>query len=283
MLHWYRIDRPGQHRGVPEITPALPLFAQLRRYTLAVLGAAETAADFAAVLYTDAPAGGEAAEIEPMDVVELERRMATTLPDGWRLGQVKSEQPSTQFCEFRREILGEIGRCLLVPVNVLIGDSSKHNYASGRLDHQTYFKQLRIEQADLGCRILDPIFATWMAEARLVIPLFATIVTDGPQWEEATGHTYFWDGQELMDPAKETRAQATKLASMTTTLADEYARQGKDWEAALRQIAKERALMNELGLVLKEPQPIPDEDEDDDDSRLSDDDSPSDDPGSDGG
>jgi len=283
MLHWFRIDRPGQHRGVPEITPALPLFAQLRRYTLAVLGAAETAADFAAVLYTDAPAGGEAVELEPMDVVELEKRMATTLPDGWRLGQIKAEHPNTAYWEFKREILGEIGRCLLVPVNVLIGDSSKHNYASGRLDHQTYFKQLRIEQADLGQRILDPIFAAWMEEARLAIPVFATIVTDGPQWEASSGHGWFWDGQEHVDPTKEANAQATKLASLTTTLADEYARQGKDWEAALRQIAKERALMNELGLVLKEPVTKPDEEEDDDDTRLSDDDRPGDDPGSNGG
>ena len=83
VIHWYRPDRPGQHRGIPEITPALPLFAQLRRYTLAVLGAAETAADFAAVLFTDAPATGEAAAVEPMDVVALEKRMATVLPDGW--------------------------------------------------------------------------------------------------------------------------------------------------------------------------------------------------------
>ena len=84
VIHWFRSDRPGQHRGIPEITPALPLFAQLRRYTLAVLGAAETAADFAAVLFTDAPANGEAASVDPMDVVELEKRMATVLPDGWK-------------------------------------------------------------------------------------------------------------------------------------------------------------------------------------------------------
>ena len=40
MIHIYRQDRPGLHRGVPEITPALPLFAQLRRYNLAVLSTA---------------------------------------------------------------------------------------------------------------------------------------------------------------------------------------------------------------------------------------------------
>src|SRR5690606_16155894 len=95
VVHWFRSDRPGQHRGIPEITPALPLFAQLRRYTLAVIAAAETAADFAAVLFTDSPANGEAQALEPMDVVNLEKRMATVLPDGWRLGQVEAQQPTT--------------------------------------------------------------------------------------------------------------------------------------------------------------------------------------------
>ena len=44
MVHWFRPIRPGQHRGVPEVAPALKLFAQLRRYTEAVVAAAETAA-----------------------------------------------------------------------------------------------------------------------------------------------------------------------------------------------------------------------------------------------
>ena len=30
VLHLFRVDRPGQRRGIPEITPALPLFALLR-------------------------------------------------------------------------------------------------------------------------------------------------------------------------------------------------------------------------------------------------------------
>lgn len=51
VVHYFRPDRPGQLRGIPDITPALPLFAQLRRYTLATIAAAETAANFAAVIY----------------------------------------------------------------------------------------------------------------------------------------------------------------------------------------------------------------------------------------
>ena len=40
MIHLFRSDRPDQVRGVPDITSALPLFAQRRRFTLAVLSAA---------------------------------------------------------------------------------------------------------------------------------------------------------------------------------------------------------------------------------------------------
>jgi len=256
VVHWFRADRPGQHRGIPEITPALPLFAQLRRYTLAVIAAAETAADFAAVLFTDAPANGEAQALEPMDVVELEKRMATVLPDGWRLGQIEAQQPTTSYAEFKREILNEIARCLNLPYNIAACNSSGYNYASGRLDHQTYYKSIRVEQAHLGEAVLDRIFAAWVDEAMLTSELSSL------RSMRSVPHQWFFDGTEHVDPAKEANAQATRLSSNTTTLAIEYARQGRDWETELRQRAKERALMAELGLTTPQPAPQPTEDED---------------------
>ena len=130
VLHYFRCDRPGQIRGIPDITPALPLFAQLRRFTLAVLAAAETAAEFAGILYTDAPANGEADAAEPFEPIELEKRMLLTMPGGWKMAQMKSEQPSTTYAEFKKEILNEIARCLNMPFNVAAGNSSGYNYAS---------------------------------------------------------------------------------------------------------------------------------------------------------
>ena len=252
IIHYFRTDRPGQSRGIPEITPALPLFAQLRRYTLAVIAAAETAADFAAVLYTDAPANGEADPVEPMDLVELERRMATVLPGGWKLGQVTAEQPATTYGEFKQQILNEIARCLNMPFNIAACNSSGYNYASGRLDHQTYYNSIRVDQAQMGRVILDPILRIWLDEAALVEGLL-------PQSLRRIGlfpaHQWFWDGQEHVDPAKEANAQATRLQNNATTLAYEFARQGRDWEAELRQRAKEVALMNELGLVMPQTGP----------------------------
>ncbi len=251
MVHWFRSDRPGQSRGIPDITPALPLFAQLRRYTLAVIGAAETAADFAGILYTDAPANGEAESIEPMDVIELEKRMLMTMPGGWKMGQVHAEQPATTYGEFKKEILNEIARCLNMPFNIAACNSSGYNYASGRLDHQTYYKSLRVEQSHLELVVLDRLLTAWLSEAILVSDYLPLWMRTAPT--QVGEHQWFWDGHEHVDPAKEANAQETRLKNYTTTLSDEYARKGQDWETQLRQRAKEVALMKELNL----PEPVP--------------------------
>lgn len=244
VIHLFRADRPGQARGVPDITPALPLFAMLRDYSLATLDAAKAAAYFAGIIYTDAPPSGESDSVEPMDQVELERNMLLTMPGGWKMSQLRAEQPTGTYGEYKREILGEIARCLSMPFNVASGNSSGYNYASGRLDHQTYFKAIRVEQSELEAGVLDRILTAWFDEAALVPGLLPEGLGPIAEWS----HRWFWDGQEHVDPAKEAGAQATRLAAHATTLADEYARRGRDWETQLRQRAKEVQLMQELGL-----------------------------------
>jgi lambda family phage portal protein len=241
VVHLFREDRPEQHRGVPEITPALPLFAQLRRYTLAVLAAAESAADFAAVLYTDQPAD-QAADVTPLEAVRLHRNLMTTLPEGWKLDQLDPKQPASNYREFKQEILNEIARCLNIPFNVAACNSSGYNYASGRLDHQTYFRSIRIEQDYIERKLLDPLFRRWLREWGLATGKSLDVTQDSFVW--------FWDGAEHVDPSKEARAQNIRLLNGTTTLAAEFAKQGKDWEAETRQRAREIALCRELGVPL---------------------------------
>jgi capsid protein len=147
-----------------------------------------------------------------------------------------------------------------MPFNVAAGNSSGYNYASGRLDHQTYFKAIRVEQTHLEAVVLDRILAAWFDEATLIPGLLPTDLGPFADWP----HQWFWDGHEHVDPAKEASAQATRLANLTTTLADEYARRGLDWEAQLRQRAKEVALVTELGLTPAQAQPTTPSEEPDD-------------------
>lgn len=257
LMHYFRAERPGQARGIPDVTPALPLFAQLRRFTLAVIAAAETIAEIGTgVIYTDAPADEKGVDAAPYDQIELERRMFTVLPDGWKMGQLHAEQPVTTYKEFKREILNEVARCFNMPFNIAAGNSSDYNYASGRLDHQTYFKSLRVAQSHLERVVLDRLLAAWFDEAVLIKGFLPTGLGPISQWP----HQWFWDGMDHIDPLKDANAQGVRLANHTTTLADEYAKRGQDWETQLRQRAKELALMEDLGLrVAGEAVPEPDE------------------------
>jgi lambda family phage portal protein len=254
VIHWFRADRPGQLRGVSELKAALHLFAQLRRYTLAVIAAAETAADFAAVLQSEVPtpADGELLNADPFESLEIERGMMTTMPSGWKMHQFRAEQPTTTYAMFKAEILNEIARCLNMPYNVAACNSSAYNYASGRLDHQTYHKSVRVEQSHCEAVVLNRIFMAWLQEAMFIPGLIPAGMPPFSEWR----FNWLWPGWEHVDPLKEANAQAQRLASLTTNLATEYGRQGRDWEAELRQRAKEQQLINDLGLAM-ESQPAP--------------------------
>jgi lambda family phage portal protein len=242
MFHWFRRQRPGQNRGMPEVAPALRLFGQLRRYTEAVIAAAETAADFAAFVHSNSPAA-EVDEVESFAELEIRKRSLVTLPEGWDISQLKAEQPTSTYKDFKREILNEIARCLQLPYNVAALDSSSYNYASGRMDHQVYAMNIKVDRDHLERVLLDRLLSAWVNEASLV-----GAIPDGlPPFSE-WNWAWVWDGREHVDPAKEANAAETRLRTLTTSLASEYARQGKRWDVELRQIAAERQLMAELGL-----------------------------------
>jgi hypothetical protein len=87
------------------------------------------------------------------------------------------------------------------PFNVAAGNSSGYNYASGRLDHQTYFKSIRVDQDHFSLVVLDRILRSWLDEAILISEFL-------PIWMRTVAfrdflHQWFWDGQEHVEPAKE--------------------------------------------------------------------------------
>lgn len=259
MIHWFRRQRPGQHRGVPEVAPALKLFAQLRRYTEAVIAAAETAADLAAFIHSNSPAA-EVDEVDAFAALEIQKRTLTTLPEGWDISQLKAEQPTTQYPAFVRSILNEIARCLSIPFNVAALNSEGYNYASSRMDWQVAGMHERVDRDQIERAMLDRVLEAWVNEATLA----GVLPEDAPPFSE-WNWAWQWDGKDHVDPSKEATAAETRIRTLTTSLAREYAKAGLQWDVELRQIAAERALMRELDLALPEvgpqqPQPaVPDE------------------------
>ena len=226
VIHLFKANRPGAARGVSGLAPALPLFAQLRRYVLAVLTSAETAADFVAVMYTDSPAL-EAEDIPNLsmdELLDIKRNMFQILPNGWKMGQMKAEQPTTVFEQFRDAIINEIARCVNMPFNIAAGNSSRYNYASGRLDHQSFFQSVAINRQTTDFCALRKLFRWWLDEAVLVAGYLPEQIQEfSPSWI-----SWHWDGQGHVDPAKEASGQMMRLKAGTTHRYREYAREGLD-------------------------------------------------------
>lgn len=238
VIHIFREDRPEQHRGIPEISPALPLFAILRRYTLAELLNCEVNAEITAVLETEHP---ELARFEheatgtttnspssysAFDVFDLERNSVLTMPGGARLNTIEVRRSSTTYTEFKREVLAEAFAAAVMPYNVGAHDSSEFNYASGKLDRLTYGRIIHVEQSQWDVDCLFRIFLSWWLEARLVWSEWFRLPPLAPLDWSVTWH---WDGIDDIDPAKASTARKTDLDSGSRTLPMIYGEQGLDW------------------------------------------------------
>lgn len=254
VLHWFRVERPGQARGIPDLTPSLPLFAQLRRYTLAVLMAAEISAEMSVFLESMLPPGTTSQDLTEgtaFELVDIVRGMFTTLPYGYKANAFRPEQPTNTYGEFVDKLLREILNCLEMPFGLGVGDFSGSNYSSGRLDVQRYQRKTKNERASMN-RLLNRIFKRWLEEAMYVpgllpagLPPFAQL-----RW------TWHWDGFDYVDPVKEAQAEDIRLANFSTTLDTIYASRGQDVAEELPKIAANRDLMKKLGLPLPGDVPV---------------------------
>lgn len=247
VVHWFRPERCGQVRGTPEITSALYDFGELRRWNKAVLAAAETAADYAAILYSDAPALPDDDDdgAIPGETFDIERRVMTTLPAGWKMGQFEAQQPVSTHAEFERVGVRRLVRCLGMPLNIALGDSSGYNYSSGRLDHQTYFQSIDVEQSEVERIILDPLFVAWLDE----LSMQTDLLPGGADRLEGWPHRWIWNGREHVDPAKEATAQETRLRGGMTSFSEECFRQGVDPDDRAQEIADDIARFARLGIT----------------------------------
>lgn len=252
VVHWFEMDRPGQGRGIPKISAALPLFAQLRRIRLATLTAMEFASMLAGVMKTNLPPGTETAvAVDQWNLFELVRGALLTLPSGWEATQFRPEQPTANAETFSRDTLNEAGRGTGAPLNVVTGNSSQYNFSSGRLDHVPYQHGLRIDRDDFQLVVTDPVFTAWEEEARLwsmANPDLPPQVNPGLPPVEEWNIGWQWDGFGTIDPMKEAGADDINLRNCRDSLSGVLGEDGKDWQEHVDQLAREMAYCKAKGL-----------------------------------
>lgn len=254
VMHLFKKRRPGQRRGLPRIMSSLGLFSQRRSMRQSVLIANRAAAQMGAfVLETEldadvnpySDAERDDPELDPGTELELSKGMLTTLPRGTKAHQMRPEQPGTNHKDFDRGLVTESARPLGMPANIAGGDSSGYNFASGRLDHQTYDRAIAKDRAHVRRVMLDPLLRSWLEEA-LTVPGY--MPRRARQLLVTLPHTWLWSRRPHVDPAKEANAQSMRLANGTTTITRELAEDGVDFEEHMAQLIKERDAYRAAGL-----------------------------------
>lgn len=246
MIHLFRCDRAGQHRGIPESTTALNLFILFREYTLAVVQNARSVAKHTVMMKTTAGAvfdDGETFDstVDPFDAVDIDYDMMTSLPYGWEPFQLRTDQPTTTYEMFRRAIWGEIARTADMPYNVAAGDSSKHNYASGRLDYQGYDTAIDVERAEIEADGLDVILHAWFDELTLT-----PYMPSGIGSHDALPCEWYWPSRGHVDRTKNANGEATEIRTGVNNRRRVLKSRGIDIKAHDREAAED------AGMTVKE-------------------------------
>lgn len=236
VTHWFLMRRPGQHRGIPELASTLNAGAAARRWREATLGAAETAAEFSVLLRTNFTPD-ELESVEPMSTMDIEKRMMTALPEGYDAFQMRAEHPNSTYESFHKALVNEQARPKSMPLNKAMTDSSSYNFASGRLDHQTYYGAIDVDRDDCIELVLEPLFTQWL---RAAVNELGWLGGDAfaIQGRTVSAHTWDWPRHPVADQKSEAQANETRLRSGQTTLDMLYAENGNDFETVVQRTAE---------------------------------------------
>lgn len=232
IVHWYCMRRGGQHRGVPEFKSSLNVGASSRRWREATVAAAETAADISVLLKTQQSPDMGADLASPFSSIEFQKRMMTALPMGWDAGQMRAEHPNATYEAFHRAQVSEQGRPKNMPHNLSAGDSSAHNFASGKLDFTPYYMQLDCEREDGNDLVLDQTFDLWFEEAAL---RFGWVQVPG----QMPAHTWDWPSHPVADAKALADSNEKRLKTGQATLSMIYAEDGEDYADEVVKMAED--------------------------------------------
>jgi len=254
IFHLYYVLRSGQTRGVPFFAPVLTYFKDLAEYAEAELVASRIAACFSLFITSessmDVAVNSAYERNQSGQLIEsLEPGMIKHLMPGETITSFNPQRPSATFEPFVDRILKAISAALGLPYELVAKDFSKTNYSSARaalLEARRYFK---VRQEWFSQKLCQPVWEMLLEEAYLKGDIDAANFYENGRPKSAwTRARWIAPGWSWVDPLKEVKASREAIAGNISSLADEAAGQGKDWEEILEQRAREEQKRKELNL-----------------------------------
>lgn len=250
ILHLFPVLRPGQTRGIPFFAPVLTYFKDLCDYMEAELVAARIAACFAIFIksggdaYDKMIANTDDTNSAGQREFELEPGLMEHLNPGEDITTFNPNRPGGTFAPFVDRILRAISAGLGLPYEIVAKDFSQTNYSSARAALLQAYRYFKTRQQFLSNKLCQPVFELVLEEAWLRGEL--PVQDFYGQKYELTRAKWITPGWQWVDPLKEAQASELSISKGLSTLAEECASQGKDWEETVEQRARELVKIKEL-------------------------------------
>lgn len=259
VIHLHDKERTGQSRGKPIVSAVMREFHMAGKYQNTELQASvansliaaflesDLSPDAASSLFGEEPRKqwGESLQ-QARNIRELKGAAIIPLPVGARLASFTPGRPNAAFEAFMHAVLRHIAAGMNLPYELLLKDFSQTNYSSARatlLEAWRYFMGRRRWLMDTWLR---PIFDLWLEEA-----VNAGEIEAPDFYRNRYAYTrcrFIFSGRGWVDPVKEATASGIRMDYNISTLEDECAEQGADWEEVIEQRAYERSRMAAAGL-----------------------------------
>jgi lambda family phage portal protein len=272
VLHFYDPEAAGQTRGISKFVATLKRLKVSEKHDSTELMAAIVNSIFATYiespfdhqLLQEAMTGDDPTAVDELGKYQdlragfhADKRMTLngvripTLFPGEKIGSITPTRPNTAFSAFQETCLRNIASALGLSYEQLSQDWSKTNYSSARAALLEVWKHLTRDREIFIQGFMNQIYALWLEEA---ISIGAVTVPAGAPrfWENRAawcGCKWIGPARGWVDPAKEVTASAMRLELGISTLEDECAEQGKDWEEVVAQRKRELEYMQKLGLA----------------------------------
>jgi lambda family phage portal protein len=246
IIHLYKIERPGQTRGITRFASALGSIHQLNGYLDSELVAARAGAALMGFITT--PEG-----TYPDDGVMDNQRTIEWSPGQWQIlapGEsvtVPALNRPAGMESFMRQCLRSISAGVGVPYPSLSSDYSQTNYSSSRLELLEARDSYRAEQAWLIENLHQRVFDEWLDMAALSGALnLPGYETDPGRYNQPRWLARGW---AWVDPQKEVASYKEAVRCGFMTQSDVIAQGGGDIEELMTARQRELEQAQELGLV----------------------------------
>jgi len=282
VIHIMEQDRPGQTRGVSQLSAALKEMRITKRFRDITLQNAVVNASFAAAIESELPSAQVFEALGGGDVgssivnyaqqflgaisayagnarnMQIDGVKIPHLMPGTKLNMLPMGNPGGVGGEFEQSLLRYLAADLGVSYEQLSKDYSETNYSSARAGMTETWKFMQSRKRMVADRFATMVFRLWFEEAVNMGEITTMNARSVPNMYDGLNMEAFcecdWIGASRgqIDELKETQAAILRIKNRLSTYEEEIGRMGKDWRPMFQQIAREQGVMKELEIETEE-------------------------------